>query len=414
MLSTTRSRSRNTFVQESYKQTFKLYGVTWTLNSPLSTGVIQTVSDNNNPRAIERMAKGEVIMSDCSISRNSTKITPGRLENWKFSLSGCLFERGGVGGTPVPFPDEPETESVDYLLVEAYAKMKESNLLVGEFMNDFRQTIGMLKRPFATSAELATKVVIRARELLRKQQSRPYKAGRRRLSIDEMATGAFSSAWLEYRYGWRPLAMDVKSIVKMAGEKLAAQRTLVARGRSSSVANGGWTWDPMMFGDMPASGSIQYSYKKSTNVGILYLVCLDQMAGVMRALGLRACDMPATAWEIMPYSFVADWFVGIGSWIKAISPSPGIVPLGNWSTIITDATTNTVKSCEWPIPVDESQWHGDYGSCEEKIFNMTRHCGNQLPTYPVVKKLGLSWQQQADALALLSGDAFTMMSRWRH
>lgn len=68
---------------------------------------------------------------------------------------------------------------------------------------------------------------------------------------------------------------------------------------------------------------------------------------VQSSLGLDLSGVLGAAWERIPYSFVLDWFVDMGSWLKAIVPVSGVTTLGNsvsTSHIIENVNTVTQMS----------------------------------------------------------------------
>jgi hypothetical protein len=55
------------------------------------------------------------------------------------------------------------------------------------------------------------------------------------------------------------------------------------------------------------------------------------------------------AWELIPFSFVADWFVNIGPYVRAITPKVGVHSLGSWTTTKDEQVSDTscfVKSLD--------------------------------------------------------------------
>jgi hypothetical protein len=44
-------------------------------------------------------------------------------------------------------------------------------------------------------------------------------------------------------------------------------------------------------------------------------------------------ELPLTAWELVPFSFVVDWFVNIGDWLEALTPKLGIKILSEGYTV---------------------------------------------------------------------------------
>lgn len=131
--------------------------------------------------------------------------------------------------------------------------------------------------------------------------------------------GGFSSAqaagkaWLQYRYGWRTLGMDIENAVEAYNNPL---RPIVITGTASTKSSitetyngvryglGGGPWpDLAVVGDQTVTTSLSVKAR------------VDAM---FTARSINALASPVvTAWELVPYSFVADWFVTVGTALKA-------------------------------------------------------------------------------------------------
>jgi len=61
--------------------------------------------------------------------------------------------------------------------------------------------------------------------------------------------------------------------------------------------------------------------------------------------GIGLSEVPVAGWEAIPFSFVADWFFNIGSYIEAITPISGVKRLGSWTT--TRIELSTTRSTWW-------------------------------------------------------------------
>lgn len=136
---------------------------------------------------------------------------------------------------------------------------------------------------------------------------------------------ALANDWLALQYGWRPLISDVYN----GAEELArlANRDTVLRVSSSKthfhqlvhpVSN---SWGPPMtrreFG--------RYTRK--------YVIVFSSRAQVIDDLSTLGITNPASiAWELLPWSFVIDWFVPIGKFIDALDAGIGVSFLKGCST----------------------------------------------------------------------------------
>lgn len=120
----------------------------------------------------------------------------------------------------------------------------------------------------------------------------------------QMEARDFSSAFLSLRYGWGPLLNDIYEALRFLESRQMGRRPLVFRAsaKSSSTVN-----DMVGPGYMPATQSLLVGYK----------VVLKESVSVARSLGL---DNPASVlWEKLPWSFVFDWFIPIGSYLDSWS-----------------------------------------------------------------------------------------------
>lgn len=126
---------------------------------------------------------------------------------------------------------------------------------------------------------------------------------------------AFASLWLEYRYGWLPACYSLDD----ARRALMLEKAKYAYGKSSQTVT---------FND---SATIDISNTSYTDVTV------ETVAAQHIVRGWAASDISSpfgstgwgldpikTAWELVPFSFVIDWFVQVGSWIDSVSPfTPG-------------------------------------------------------------------------------------------
>lgn len=132
--------------------------------------------------------------------------------------------------------------------------------------------------------------------------------GRSLLSGKTLADG-----WLEYKYGWKPLVDSVYGYQEALKDDWAVNRVLNARGTqrfdySKTVSDG-------------EGGSHEYfGYGGYTTH---YRATVKRPAlGELNAIG--ALNPVSVAWEIIPYSFVVDWFVPVGDVLEAYSAVAGL------------------------------------------------------------------------------------------
>lgn len=132
-----------------------------------------------------------------------------------------------------------------------------------------------------------------------------------------------SDAWLEYSFGWRPLISDLDAGSKaLARTATYRQPRVPLRGQGSQDIPGTRSIVNRNFGLIElrvlATTGQTYSYKLYGSVGI------DEHAPVLLTeIGLRLDEFVPTIWELIPYSFLVDYFTNTGAMIDALSVNTG-------------------------------------------------------------------------------------------
>lgn len=126
-----------------------------------------------------------------------------------------------------------------------------------------------------------------------------------------------ANSWLEMKYGWFPLLQDVER----ASQKLGyAQRKEPADIRVTGNSTVRYAMTP---NDGGGARLILGSGSGFVKVNIIGYYKLDDPA--LRAQnGLGVADLSSAAWELLPYSFVADWFLPVGNYLDALSAQSGL------------------------------------------------------------------------------------------
>lgn len=153
--------------------------------------------------------------------------------------------------------------------------------------------------------------------------------------------GSFiASNWLKYRYGIMPLVFSVQDLWTLATKDKASKR-MTARGYASDK----YTID----GSVTTSVRDEYQSKVtferthftdvdySVRAGILYEWDFQWLL----QSGLSYREVPSALWELVPYSFVVDWFANTSDVIRALTPMQGIKYLSKWTTEKTAITQRT-------------------------------------------------------------------------
>lgn len=136
---------------------------------------------------------------------------------------------------------------------------------------------------------------------------------------------SLSNLWLEWHFGWSPLISDCQAAakvltdpipnVKISGSSERFERSSV---KETMAGNPGWFRKTDI---VTRFRHRQGAYVAITNPN----VALAGQLGLLNPVAL--------AWEIVPFSFVADWFVNVGDWLQGFSDFAGMTLTWPYSTI---------------------------------------------------------------------------------
>jgi len=124
------------------------------------------------------------------------------------------------------------------------------------------------------------------------------------LRSSERAMRKIGDQWMQYRYGIMPLVYSGRDIAKLAkaGQERRHKKTIVITPKATGVSLPGssnyYIWTETV-GDIKISANVFQWFEWRGEAQF-------------QALGFNPL---VTAWELIPYSFVADWFVNIGDYI---------------------------------------------------------------------------------------------------
>jgi hypothetical protein len=133
-----------------------------------------------------------------------------------------------------------------------------------------------------------------------------------------------ASTWLEYTFGWSPFVADIQAAGKAIAnlvEKPPENRPVRAFDTKTSIVVDG-LYDVV---SPPGGGSaVSYLRKQDSTTSVYLYGALNDRSDlnsvpVLSAFGLRPHDIAPTIWELIPYSFVLDYFTNIGDIISSAS-----------------------------------------------------------------------------------------------
>ncbi len=157
----------------------------------------------------------------------------------------------------------------------------------------------------------------------------------------DIADRAVAETWLEYSYGVRPFISDIADAVKVLDASPTSYSEVIsAQAESDSdygVLRVFGSFGPMSYwSDLVYKGKVSVRYKGAVSGTI-------SPPGFAEQIGVSWSNVLPTVWELIPYSFLVDYFTNVGDIISGVSE--GIIRL-NWGnkTLRTTVTREVSRS----------------------------------------------------------------------
>ncbi len=267
---------------------------------------------------------------------------------------------------------------------QAYAKLKSKIADTAEMavnLAEYRQSMGMMVNRIGTLYQFSR--AVRRFDFQRAARILGDSVHPKGVSMRK----SFANNWLEYSFGWKPLIQDIYSAVdhfqspiKTLRPKGTANDTLSTSTLSGTKSSGSYT-ERIVFGKLYCKMGCEITV---TNPN-LYLA---------NSLGLVN---PATVvWELIPFSFVVDWFANVGEFLTQGTDFLGLGVTNPWTVYGASCVTQETKANPaWPAGarVNTRNWNCTY------MERTTSVVGPTLTTRPF-RLWG--WQRGANALAVLN------------
>lgn len=187
--------------------------------------------------------------------------------------------------------------------------------------------------------------------------------------------------WLELQYGWLPLYGDLKTAFEAMSDLPEADLLKISHSTRFEK---------------------EYPYKAVSAKSVLTTRCyyVKESSALRQAAQWNLGINPLlTAWELVPYSFVVDWFIPIGDFIGQFGSSVGLKFISG--------TTAYFEKCELERKRSSSTFVGPYYcTCDIIYSQSTVHTERRVLTtspigFPEIT-LGLSGKRALNALALIT------------
>jgi len=191
----------------------------------------------------------------------------------------------------------------------------QSSFETGQDLGEWRQTVEAIHHPLNTLKNSIVNYLGALRKRRSKYNNNP--ATLRKILAD---------TYLEFHFGWQPLVADVASLIADIGRFRFP--VIPVHGRAhKDYASTETTIHGGIFGPL----EFTHSYKETSRYEVRYKGMLrpkhlgsDGRLSALQALQLTPDKWLPTAWDLLPYSWMSDYFVNIGEIISGLSASLSI------------------------------------------------------------------------------------------
>lgn len=333
-----RTRLKDTFVRQYGSESVTTCGGTVTSSTPslgtvVGNGDSWSMTDVVDKDWRGQSRKGVVFNNPVKMLKVSTQLLSKSTRSWQINLANCSCTpsttvRSGTaqGAYTEPANSVPSstlfTPSVDLETAKtlagtaAQANIAEPDVMGLVDVAELGKTVRMLREPVFNLRRLVANI------------QKDHRKSRKAVTVAQYVAGN----WLKYRYGILPLVMSIQGTMKALTKERVSQR-MTARGASYVP---GQSYNSTLNLNVPSGQAgwnrvIKWTCGQSHTVraGVLY----EYHTSLSSDLGFTLTEIPPAAWELIPFSFVADWFANMGDYIRAVTPKTGLRILASWTTV---------------------------------------------------------------------------------
>lgn len=198
------------------------------------------------------------------------------------------------------------------------------------FLGELLETLKMLKSPASSLRDGISTYLKRARRHQRRYGAR-------------LATKGIAGMWLEYALGWQPLLGSIRDAAIAYKAYENEYRYYRAYGKSTSSSTGAAETTNGLMGNwtyyLQDSVTTRKTVVRFKGVAAHKINSVDSSRAdeIARLSGFSLAEFIPTIWELIPYSFVADYFTNIGD---ILNSSHGLSADWRWTSVAQESTAS--------------------------------------------------------------------------
>jgi hypothetical protein len=210
---------------------------------------------------------------------------------------------------------------------------------------------------------------------------------------------AVANGWLELQYGWKPLVKDMYGIAELLHQKYSENALIHKAVGTGSVKK------ERRYNPVGPDGTCKFTsiYAKTvhSNRYVVYYRIRDTQLRTLQQLGI--VNPAQLAWDLLPYSFVIDWFLPIGNWLQSMTSTLGVeFVTGYWNRLNVEYSSRTDRGRDLTSPLTKATCDVNYTAYKRRVdfqrSALSSWPANWIPSF----KNPFSTEHVANAVALIN------------
>lgn len=219
------------------------------------------------------------------------------------SWSGVSDNGSGTNAALTSFNNDI-SDAISTTQQAAFASAMSSYDILTE-LTEAKETLSYLMGKVGSAADLLSKFASTDEEALKRGRRLSTKA---LLRSSDKALRKLGGRWMEYRYALMPLIYSMKDVNELLNERDSIYNT---ERNSVNIVNG-------YVGEYDESEGTFITLNSELSAKVTSVVKLGYDRGALqRVIAQTAFNPFKTGWELVPFSFVVDWFLNVGDAITS-------------------------------------------------------------------------------------------------
>lgn len=219
-----------------------------------------------------------------------------------------------IGKLLVPRESEVELKAKAKLL----DKLKDSSVNLAQALAERKQTVDLLTKSINRLASAA--LAIRRGNLNHAVNlfAQPGERVRKNLRRKPEHWKNLDNHWLEFSYGWKPLVSDIYGSAELLAKTYFLNRPLTVntKARDEQIRKNTAIYT--------FAGSNCYWDEWLVDEARYHIEFREDSATASRLASTGITNPLLLTWELLPYSFVLDWFLPVGSYLQSLDATVGL------------------------------------------------------------------------------------------